>query len=195
MVTQRCPRCTKDLPAESYHPDKWGKTGHYCRSCVLDYRREWRKARGQRTRAEHLEAIRRWCGHSGCDQKPTGTSTYCTTHRPAAIPSETYRAVHKRVGAARGKATGHACARCDGRAEHWAYDHADTEEVTGPTDRGIVVAYSLDPDHYLPLCISCHVKLDNGDGSTYTYDGSQLQAANEARRIARTAQPKRVSNW
>jgi hypothetical protein len=66
---------------------------------------------------------------------------------------------HNRVRRLRGKASSHACAHCGGTARDWAYDHQDPNEASEVVN-GYQVDYSADPTHYMPLCKSCHVKLD-----------------------------------
>lgn len=69
----------------------------------------------------------------------------------------TYAAVHQRIVTQRGSASTHDCVRnCGRRALHWAYDHLDLAERRSPDGR----SYSLDPDHYQPLCAYCHQQLD-----------------------------------
>ena len=68
----------------------------------------------------------------------------------------TYNGAHKRTAARRGRADQHACIRCGDRAGEWAYQHNDPEEVWD--ERGI--PYSLDPNHYEPMCIPCHRSFD-----------------------------------
>lgn len=76
----------------------------------------------------------------------------------------TYEGAHQRVRKVRGRAVDQPCAHCAERAAQWAYDHADPEAITGldRNGRGVVnlMAYSLDPDHYIPLCQPCHVRFD-----------------------------------
>lgn len=79
-----------------------------------------------------------------------------------------YVSMHARVARIRRKAAAHLCAHCSVQAEEWAYDHADPDEVTGTTSRGIVVAYSLDPAHYMPLCRACHSRFDVGHSENRT---------------------------
>lgn len=74
-----------------------------------------------------------------------------------------YMAVHHRLWRTRGRAKGKPClGGCGGVADQWAYMHTDPNEVTGPTKAGREDArvYSLDLDHYSPLCYPCHVRLD-----------------------------------
>lgn len=68
-----------------------------------------------------------------------------------------YVTVHRWVSADRGRARGHACVECGGRADTWSYDHKDPDERRD--DRGR--PFSLDVQHYDPRCYSCHAKFDN----------------------------------
>lgn len=70
-----------------------------------------------------------------------------------------YSAVHRRLRSYRGPAKGFACVDCGRQAEQWAYDHADPEEMADQVG-GSVVPYSLDMDHYQPMCIPCHKRFD-----------------------------------
>lgn len=81
----------------------------------------------------------------------------CVRRKPrpgarAAVVS--YRAAHKRIERARGRATEHACS-CGDRAAQWAYDGTDPNELT---ERGL--AYSLDVMRYVPMCVPCHTAFD-----------------------------------
>lgn len=69
----------------------------------------------------------------------------------------TYNAVHVRLAAERGPASGHRCADCDAPATDWSYNNADPAEIT---DRATGCPYSLDPAHYRPRCRSCHRRVD-----------------------------------
>jgi NAD-dependent SIR2 family protein deacetylase len=73
-----------------------------------------------------------------------------------------YSGAHTRVVKARGPASTHSCAHCGITAYEWAYDHAD------PNERrvewyGKWMSISLTPDHYIPLCRSCHRRFDRPD--------------------------------
>jgi ribosomal protein L32 len=50
----------------------------------------------------------------------------------------------------------HLCADCGTRAQHWSYDHNDTEEIRD--DMGL--PYGSDASHYSPRCVSCHKRFD-----------------------------------
>lgn len=68
-----------------------------------------------------------------------------------------YSAAHDRVRRQRGPAKQHQCADCGRQADHWSYDHTDTDERTSPT---VGVAYSLDIEHYQARCVPCHKRYD-----------------------------------
>jgi hypothetical protein len=67
-----------------------------------------------------------------------------------------YNAAHDRVRRWRGPARAQTCAACGAPARHWAYRHDDLNERRD--DRGY--AYSLDVDHYDPMCVPCHKRSD-----------------------------------
>jgi hypothetical protein len=71
-------------------------------------------------------------------------------------PDAGYSAAHRRIQATRGSASRHECQHCGKLAAHWAYDHEDPAELARSDGR----KYSLNPDHYLSLCISCHWRFD-----------------------------------
>ena len=121
-----------------------------------------------------------------CEQCGEGTGhplrRLCPTcrERPPRVLSTTYGAVHHRMRNSRGKASTYTC-ECGEQAEQWAYDHSDPDAVEGVW-HGQIVIYSLDYDHYDPLCRSCHVKRD-GNG----YVGGGLERINAARRAQKFA--------
>lgn len=75
----------------------------------------------------------------------------------------TYADAHKLVALARGKAREYPCDFCLDQAAHWAYDHADPEELYGlPHSRSRSPSpYSLDEYRYMPLCVACHQRFDD----------------------------------
>jgi hypothetical protein len=102
-----------------------------------------------------------------CDARYSA-ARYLASH-PDAMPrgtgplSTTYRAAHQRVQRLRGRAAEWPCSSgCGNQAHHWAYDHKDPDEITGWSvgRRAALVTYSVDPDHYVALCRSCHGRLD-----------------------------------
>lgn len=70
-----------------------------------------------------------------------------------------YAAAHYRVQSARGRASDHPCADCQGPARDWSYEGGDplerVEMVKGSPRR-----YSLDVSLYEPRCRSCHLSKD-----------------------------------
>lgn len=66
-----------------------------------------------------------------------------------------YSAIHIRLRKLNGKASSHSCVDCHAAAQHWSYDMKDPNEIV----EGIL-AYSLDPAHYAPRCVSCHKVYD-----------------------------------
>ena len=73
----------------------------------------------------------------------------------------TYEIVHQRVRRELGNPEEYACAHCLKAAKEWAYDHLDPEERrnTRGRDDG---PFSVDFNHYMPLCVKCHRIFDNG---------------------------------
>lgn len=86
--------------------------------------------------------------------------------RPTWDGSVGYRLMHDWVQKRRGRASDFNCAWCGNLAHEWAYDHADENELVMPLDspQHAGFAYSLDMDHYEPLCRSCHRKADLNRG-------------------------------
>lgn len=72
-----------------------------------------------------------------------------------------YITIHQRLQKERGKASEHDCVSCYRKAEEWAYDHDDSEFVVTYL-RGKATPYSLDLEHYIPLCRRCHKEFDYG---------------------------------
>lgn len=72
-----------------------------------------------------------------------------------------YAALHDRIKKARGNAPDHPCDHCGSNAEEWAYDHLDPNERRNSIGRD-KCPYSLDPAHYIPLCVGCHRRFDLG---------------------------------
>lgn len=77
-------------------------------------------------------------------------------HRWLADDVVNYRMMHLRLRKARGSAKRHKCP-CGRQAIHWAYDHLDQNEHMTPDS----IPFSVDFDHYVPRCASCHKKLDH----------------------------------
>lgn len=142
---------------------------HYARGYCSPHYTEWRKDAAPR------------CSVDGCE-KPVVARTVCKmhymrlrTHGDVTVvlvggnkgqqcressptwkgAQVSYSGAHMRVKAQRGEARAHTC-ECGRPAAHWAYDHDDPNVLTSPDGR----PYSADPDHYRPMCVPCHKKLD-----------------------------------
>ena len=157
--TQYCPRCELSLPQDLYPVSHWGRPGNYCRECNRAYMRAYKAAR--------------WVPPKLCSYEPCATRTrsgreYCTRHgrnvekygQPVRPVSETYQAVHKRLDRWRGKATNYSCIGCSVKADNWSYDHADEDERV-EVRNGRTYVYSINLDHYHPMCFGCHTRLDH----------------------------------
>ncbi len=109
------------------------------------------------------------CEVPGCGE-PHYSRGYCGLHyarwwrhgnpetlaKPVPPDQLGYVGAHARIRVTRGPASAQECGHCGGPAAHWAYDHGDSQERLDP--RGF--PYSLDPAHYLPLCVGCHLAFD-----------------------------------
>jgi len=62
------------------------------------------------------------------------------------MPESSYSTRHWRVVQARGKAREYDCVRCGRQAQEWSQIHGKSGES---------------PNHYRPMCCSCHQKYDN----------------------------------
>lgn len=123
------------------------------------------------------------CTIEGCTTEPgTIRRGFCDLHyyrwqkygdpnRPTQIMAKRngdvwrYATAHQRLRKARGKADTYACEHCGKRARHWAYDGEDEHERIDAVDGRRV--FSVDFEHYLPLCQSCHTLLDQERFRTY----------------------------
>lgn len=77
----------------------------------------------------------------------------------------TYTAMHLRLSQQRGPARTFWCLQCDSRADEWAYDDQDESELF--SEKGH--RYSLKPEHYIPLCVPCHRKIDGAATQSRRY--------------------------
>lgn len=73
-----------------------------------------------------------------------------------------YGAAHSRVHRSRGKADQYPYVDCGGQSRHWSYNHDDPDERISQVPRTAGTAYSLNPQHYAPRCVSCHKLFDLG---------------------------------
>lgn len=124
------------------------------------------------------------CAVDECD-KPHHAHGYCSRHssaymnhgdplvvvgvtnhigRPPKGGVTGYAGTHRNVKRLRGPASDHTCIECGEQAQEWAYmgGGGDWELTTRPDLRrehpGL--KYSLDPDHYEPMCKRCHRRKD-----------------------------------
>lgn len=67
-----------------------------------------------------------------------------------------YLAIHRQLKKLRGSASQYTCDHCGEDASDWAYNHKDPNEFQD--SRGC--PYSVNPEHYFPLCRSCHRTFD-----------------------------------
>lgn len=67
-----------------------------------------------------------------------------------------YYAAHDRVKYHLGPAKGNRCIDCGTRAGHWAYDGTDPTELISERAGSAGCRYSLYPEFYMPMCVSCH---------------------------------------
>jgi hypothetical protein len=123
------------------------------------------QARCRECRRKDRTSECRHCG--GPFYNPRRDRTYCSRSCAAdarRIDNPTYATAHTRVYVKRGRARDQMCVACGKRAQDWAYDHDDPDELTGVDRNGrdveFTVKYSGDPDHYIPLCIPCHRAFD-----------------------------------
>jgi hypothetical protein len=74
------------------------------------------------------------------------------------LPVVNYRQAHARLG----PASAYPCSTvgCERQAANWAYDGQDPNELVGdgPNDGN---PYSINPEHYMPLCLPCHRWIDS----------------------------------
>jgi hypothetical protein len=94
-----------------------------------------------------------------CDKHYTRARRHGDPNQVDIKPGDNISTIHKRLSKARGSATRYACVECGKPAKQWAYDNADPAEKWG-LNNGCLCAYSLDMDHYQPMCASCHKRFD-----------------------------------
>lgn len=160
--TQTCSKCKQLLSEEMFAPGVRGKNGVYCRECQKAYKSEWSAKRPRLTRP---------CLRDGCELLTRHDT--CGVHRPTVVRpprsprrvgrKNDYVSIHNRLRRVRGPARLLTCAECGKSAEQWAYDHLDPDERTGENSGRRTVRYSIDLDHYQPLCVPCHRTADGVD--------------------------------
>lgn len=160
-ITKLCKSCNKRKHREAFPLDQWGRVD--IRACLACAKR---------------------CNVVGCTRTDRITRGFCGLHYQrwlntgevgAAAPLRRrdktrkrrkgrdvgYVGAHHRVRALRGKASDYPCEhKCGKRAEDWAYDHSDPNELVATGGQLDGLAYSSTPDHYVPLCKLCHKAFD-----------------------------------
>ena len=79
------------------------------------------------------------------------------TGRIEVMPSDENKLHHERLRRMRGKASTHECIACGGPGYDWAYQYSDPSPLTDQSG----AVYSLNMDHYAPMCRKCHKHLDH----------------------------------
>ena len=92
--------------------------------------------------------------HGSTDTPPLKRMPAGADHQNWTGDRPSYYAAHLRIKVARGLASQFACP-CGKRAQQWAYDHIDPNEL-----HSVSGAYSADPQHYDARCVSCHKRAD-----------------------------------
>lgn len=93
----------------------------------------------------------------GCLQKEIASARAKARFPRTEAP--TYATAHSWIWDTKGPAAEHQCVQCGKTAQDWAYDGEDPLEVVAQfTHKGL--AYSLNPDHYQPMCKPCHSAFD-----------------------------------
>lgn len=152
-------------------------SGYFAKRCRCDSCSDAARAYNRRKRAER-KANPTPCSVDGCDKgrAPEG-GDLCSAHRSRLKRSGsvgsvatrtrggddiTYEGAHIRLRKARGKARTHQCVRCGEQAREWAYIHGSPDErpAGSRADGKPNGPWSLNPDHYEPLCALCHRNVD-----------------------------------
>ena len=112
------------------------------------------------------------CDQVGCDE-PRYSAKYCVKHyrrwqrygdpeiphyRGWRSDDVGYKAVHSRLQAHRGRADAHDCLSCGKKARDWGYAYTDPYVQYDPKSGR---PFSLDLKCYIPLCGSCHKRIDH----------------------------------
>lgn len=162
-----CTGCGAKKELEEFHKRAASKDGRYaeCRACV----RGRNAANYARAKANPKP-----CKIEGCQKDTEPCRSYCAMHRQrlrrhgeAGGPEElvrlqrdiTYGGAHLRIERARGKASSHPCAFCGKPAEQWALSHDLPPDRFEGRDESRL-AYSVNPNRYIPLCRPEHLEYD-----------------------------------
>jgi hypothetical protein len=89
-------------------------------------------------------------------------------------PMTAYGVVHYLLRKVNGPASKHWCVDCGKPARHWAYDHRDAFERIDLETRRV---FSVNFDHYQPMCGACHQRLDMAHASQVLAALAELDAA------------------
>lgn len=92
-------------------------------------------------------------------------------------PMSAYGVVHYLLRQVKGPAREHLCIECEAPAVHWAYDHEDVFERFDP-ETGQV--FSVNFDHYRPMCGGCHQHLDLANAARVAQSLAKAQAKQKA---------------
>lgn len=120
----------------------------------------------------------RGCSVEGCEEEHFGRG-WCSKHysrwkvtgdplterpvgvnvkpRPVPVPYN-WRTMHTHLEREQGKARRRKCTYCGAQARDWSYNYEDPDVQYEP---GNEMPFSLKLEHYIPLCSSCHHRLDN----------------------------------
>lgn len=115
---------------------------------------------GNETVAQGSSLRRHMTRSCGCLQKEAAKEQQHKMSQQNIREDSEYSAAHWRIYQLRGPANLQDCRHCPNSAAHWAYDHIDPDELVSNEETRFGLTYSLKPEHYIPLCVSCHRKLD-----------------------------------
>lgn len=122
--------------------------------------------------------VKATCSVEGCG-RPVHAHSFCPKHlsrwekhgdphhvpritgRPWKGAQPTFGAVHRRIRRSLGRAAARLCVDCLDVAAEWSYDGTDPNPLLEVlTPGGLPIAYSTDPDRYVPRCVPCHRRHD-----------------------------------
>lgn len=161
-----------------HHYNRWWRTGDAGSGSAALRERECSRCGKQFTASTPGQ---KYCGATCKRQRASCSSCGKAVHRTVTSKAEIvcqqcrrqqsnrgYTSAHMRVAAQRGRARDQKCEHCDQKADHWAYDHSDPDEVNevevgvgrNGRERTWRRIYSRDPQFYIALCRKCHGKFD-----------------------------------